>query len=85
VVGFEAPSGGVPERIGTRARNSGYTGSNPVAPYPLKRAPPANKVSTGSRGADIVARYLEDGQPFALRQMDGRTVLACGAHLETGT
>lgn len=28
--------------------------------------------------------YLQDGQPFALRQMDGRTVLARDAQLETG-
>lgn len=32
-----------------------------------------------------VARvYLQDGTPFALRQMDGRTVLAPGARLTTG-
>jgi alanine racemase len=29
--------------------------------------------------------YLQAGQPFALRQMDGRTVLARDAQLETGT
>jgi alanine racemase len=33
-----------------------------------------------------VARvYVQDGSVFALRQMDGRTVLARGAQLETGT
>jgi alanine racemase len=33
----------------------------------------------------IARVYLQDGKPFALRQLDGRTVLARGAQLETGS